>query len=580
MLSVLNVTPENEIIQGTLETEAETVDNDQEEPTGRVEWIFLSTRVPLIEDFLDETNNDDNDAVPNESSTVLRADSVYVVPANEVEVSVEVHGIIEKKIFPCTRRSLLVVAATLIFATVGALTLVFGSRPETRSSTRSPANSSRSHSLSTNPFHTPSPSEAPSTMFSQYPTYQSLESRREELVSATLFEVSGSSIRDPSSNQNKALRWILDDDQMNLAHNSTNFVQRYGLMLLYFSLSGDEWDNSNNYCSITHECEWAGTRCNRNKLIESLNLSENKLRGMLPSEIGTLFPALTVVDFSNNCVRGAVSALFKMKELITINMENNLLSGVITSEIGNLSSLRRMNINNNRLSGLIPTNIGQNVRLFELRLGDNSLTGSIPSELGYLRRLEYFVFYHNSLTNSLPRNLPYDSFVEFIAMENDLSGSIPSELLNGQNIQFIDLAENQLTGSVPEITNGDSALVELSLYTNMLHGDIPTSLVRLKSLERLYLAKNNMDGSTIPTFIGEMKSLFALRLCCMGLVGTVPTEVGALSSLQTLVLDGNRLTGILPSEVCGLSISTLEVDCVAYGSEDEFCSCCDECSPS
>ena len=70
-------------------------------------------------------------------------------------------------------------------------------------------------------------------------------------------------------------------------------------------------------------------------------------------------------------------------------MQDNMLLGVIPSEVENLSDLHRINLKKNALSGAIPATIGQNVKIFELILLYNMITGAIMTKLDYLKSLEY-----------------------------------------------------------------------------------------------------------------------------------------------------------------------------------------------
>ena len=79
------------------------------------------------------------------------------------------------------------------------------------------------------------------------------------------------------SPQNRALKWIADDDDYQMAlpnitsadsssgvrqlhheaHSTRNpFVERYSLAVFYYSLGGPKWDYQLRFLSPTHHCEW------------------------------------------------------------------------------------------------------------------------------------------------------------------------------------------------------------------------------------------------------------------------------------------------------------------------------------
>jgi hypothetical protein len=70
-------------------------------------------------------------------------------------------------------------------------------------------------------------------------------------------------LEDPSSAQYRAARWIAVEDlervdipNNDLEDNPFQFVQRYVLAVLYFSLNGSNWNDPLNFVSDLHECSW------------------------------------------------------------------------------------------------------------------------------------------------------------------------------------------------------------------------------------------------------------------------------------------------------------------------------------
>ncbi|XP_059066227.1 probable leucine-rich repeat receptor-like protein kinase At1g35710 [Cryptomeria japonica] len=72
-----------------------------------------------------------------------------------------------------------------------------------------------------------------------------------------------------------------------------------------------------------------------------------------------------------------------------LDLSNNKLRGKIPPNIGSLSQLRLLNLCGNQLEGMIPASLGQIEPLEQLDLSRNKLSGEIPKELSKLFKLSY-----------------------------------------------------------------------------------------------------------------------------------------------------------------------------------------------
>ena len=79
-----------------------------------------------------------------------------------------------------------------------------------------------------------------------------------------------------------------------------------------------------------------------------------------------------------------------------------VLSGLIPSEIGNLTQLRKLSLESNKFNGVIPREIGALKNITDLTLSSNQLSGNIPSEIGELESLEHLALNSNTLSGYLP----------------------------------------------------------------------------------------------------------------------------------------------------------------------------------
>ena len=278
-------------------------------------------------------------------------------------------------------------------------------------------------------------------------------------------------------------------------------TDRAALVALYEATGGPTWTINTNWSTAADLSEWHGVTTDATGRVTEVSLSQNMLSGEIPAELGNL------------------------TSLERLYASRNMLSGEIPAELGNLTSLQRLFLSRNMLSGEIPAELGDMTSLQRLSLWGNELTGEIPAELGNLVSLEVLYLH-----------------------ENMLSGEIPAELGNLVSLQKLYLWDNELTGAIPAELGSLSNLQELSLSGNMLDGEIPAELGNLTSLEILYLHEN-MLGGEIPAELGNLTSLEILYLHENMLSGEIPAELGRLANLRYLFLHNNELTGPIPPGV-------------------------------
>ena len=351
------------------------------------------------------------------------------------------------------------------------------------------------------------------------------------------------------------------------------------LIALYEATNGDNWLENDNWLSDAPLGTWYGVMTDKNDRVVELDLSENELRGTIPTELGNL------------------------TRLEALSLAENRLRGSIPPELGNLSNLTLLWLDSNQLDGPIPIELGMLTKLEDLFLSDNQLEGTIPTELGNLRQLVALVLWGNRLRGTVPPELGNLDQLEALSLaDNRLSGRFPLELNRVTNLRWLYLTDNQLTGCLPEIwqdvenndldeaglpicmdkdallalyqaAGGDSwtsndnwlsddpigtwygvttdqndRVVELDLSDNGLKGAIPIELGNLPYLEMLYLSENRLSGP-IPSELGALSNLVELELWSNELAGPIPAELSRLANLETLHLGDNKLNGPIPSEL-------------------------------
>ena len=146
-----------------------------------------------------------------------------------------------------------------------------------------------------------------------------------------------------------------------------NVQDSLALVALYNSTDGPRWKNHTNWLTAQPVKNWSGIILSGDR-VRQIFLTDNDLKGSLPSELGNL------------------------TNLRNLYLYNNQLSGNIPPELGNLVHLVNLYLNLNQLAGGIPPELGNLINLKNLILFNNHLSGSIPPELGKLTNVVNLYF--------------------------------------------------------------------------------------------------------------------------------------------------------------------------------------------
>ena len=191
-------------------------------------------------------------------------------------------------------------------------------------------------------------------------------------------------------------------------------LDRPALVAFYNATGGANWMNNSNWLSDAHISQWHGVTINPAGRVTELRLTENRLGGRLPSELGSL-TELRVLSLWANGLTGPISSeLAHLSRLEELGLGGNRFGGEIPSWLRSLSNLRELHLPSNQFTGRIPSWIGD-LGLRGLYLADNRLSGDIPAELGNLSDLQSLWLGGNNLTGCIPdelRDVPYNDFAE------------------------------------------------------------------------------------------------------------------------------------------------------------------------
>ena len=133
---------------------------------------------------------------------------------------------------------------------------------------------------------------------------------------------------------------------------------------------------------------------------------------------------------------------------------DSLIEGTLPSEIGRMLELREFGVNGCLLTGTVPKDIYLSLdRLWALILQNNQLSGTVSSYIGRMPELSYTLLQKNQFTGTLPTQMGLLSNAKNIGLNlNNLTGSIPLEVcaLRGTlNRLKADCAPASNTGQIP-----------------------------------------------------------------------------------------------------------------------------------
>ncbi|KAI9085943.1 hypothetical protein K1719_032020 [Acacia pycnantha] len=276
----------------------------------------------------------------------------------------------------------------------------------------------------------------------------------------------------------------------------------------------------------------------------ALNLSGNSISGPIPNEMGEI-TTLEELNLGDNWLEGTLpSSLGKLKELRVLDLSDNDLNGSIPRSFARLP-LVALNLSSNSISGPISKEMGEITTLEELNLGDNWLEGTLPSSLGKLKELRVLDLSNNYLSGSIPKSFARLPLVALNLSGNSISGPIPKEMGEITMLEQLRLRDNWLEGTLPSSLGKLKELRVLVLSGNNFSGTIPESFGNMKKLESIALDGSNITGK-LPNFIGNWTELGNIDLSFNKLIGEIPNNISDLIHLNLWFLTENSLSGKIP----------------------------------
>eukprot|EP01112_Ceratiomyxa_fruticulosa_P022969 TRINITY_DN8591_c0_g1_i1.p1 TRINITY_DN8591_c0_g1~~TRINITY_DN8591_c0_g1_i1.p1 ORF type:complete len:784 (-),score=132.42 TRINITY_DN8591_c0_g1_i1:22-2295(-) len=304
--------------------------------------------------------------------------------------------------------------------------------------------------------------------------------------------------------------------------------------------------STNPWFLIANHCDWLGITCNNATYVEKIELSNMLLTGTISSSIGN-FSALNTLDLSFNSIIGSIpQTIGNLKNLNNLLLNSNGFSGSISNELTTLTNLKSLFLSSNSFYGTIPEDLGNLKSLEQLSLSVNLLNGSIPSSLGFLSSLYILDLSHNLLEGEIPDSLGNLNLTILFLYENSLTGTIPSSFSHLKSIFWFSIYINKLSGTIDPFFCDFTALEEFEISNNFFNGTLPACFSDLTSLGSFLISNNNFEG-TLPPF--NQSGIFNFFVSNNHFRGSLNLNFSTYSNLQYIDLSSNNFSGVVPSSL-------------------------------
>ncbi|XP_039023711.1 LRR receptor-like serine/threonine-protein kinase RPK2 isoform X2 [Hibiscus syriacus] len=112
-----------------------------------------------------------------------------------------------------------------------------------------------------------------------------------------------------------------------------------------------------------------------------VNVSNNRLSGHIPSQIGEICRSLRFLDASENQIEGVIPQSFvDLKSLVLLDLSGNKLRGPVPEGLCQLKHLKHLSVGSNNLSGAVPSSFGRFRSLKESELSSANTEDSQNAE--------------------------------------------------------------------------------------------------------------------------------------------------------------------------------------------------------
>ena len=320
-------------------------------------------------------------------------------------------------------------------------------------------------------------------------------------------------------------------------------------------------------------------------ILSVYHLAHNKLHGPISESIFRL-PNLETLNLEENLFGGTVEfGLLKSRSLVFFQLSgNNLsvignhndsvalpkikilglrgcnLSGEFPSFLRSQNHLEFLELGGNKIEGHIPKwfmNLGTKTLRY-LNLGGNLLTGfEQPVDVLPWNNLKVLILEQNKLQGALP--IPPPSILSYFASNNRLTGEIAQAICNLTSLFILKLSHNNFNSKLPQcLGNLSNSASVLDLGNNSFSGDIPEAFSSDCALMAIDFSQNQLEGK-IPKSLANCTKLEILNIEQNKINDVFLSWLGILPNLRVLILRSNRLHGVIGKPKANFEFQRLQI---------------------
>uniref|UniRef100_A0A0E0NA29 non-specific serine/threonine protein kinase n=1 Tax=Oryza rufipogon TaxID=4529 RepID=A0A0E0NA29_ORYRU len=282
-----------------------------------------------------------------------------------------------------------------------------------------------------------------------------------------------------------------------------------------------------------------------------LSASYNNLTGTLPDELFDL-TSLKHLCFLRNQLEGSIKGITKLKNLVTIDLGQNRLSGSIPNSIGQLKRLEKLHLAYNSMSGELPSTVGNCRNLKNMNLGGNNFSGDLGNvNFSTLRNLQSLDLMSNNFTGTVPESIYSCRNLSALQLSNNsFHGQLSEKIRNLKCLSFVSLVDislTNITGSL-QILQSCRNLTTLLIGYNFMQETMPEDdeIYGFENLRIFSLNDCSLSGK-IPKWLSKLTNLEMLSLYNNQLNGAIPDWISSLNFLFHIDISNNSLSGEIPS---------------------------------